>query len=477
MADCSICCEKLIKPVTCNYCDYTACKTCTQRYLLESVEDPHCMQCRKAWSRDFVDTNLTATFRNTKLKKHREQVLMEREKSQLPATQGAVEREKNRREATKLLGQVDEEIRAMRTKMRELERRKWDIVQNMEHGHEIIPSNDGEKKYTTRKCPSDNCKGFLDSKWHCSLCEKTTCKECHQTKDEDHECKQCDIDTAKMVEKETKPCPKCGMRIFKIMGCDQMYCTMCHTPFSWRTGQVVGGTIHNPHYYEFMRQNGGMPRANGDIPCGGLPREIWGLEIRRCKDYSVWYNRITGNHQNPRAPFRNRTIETHQLELKMSEVDKALWEKATKQFEIISDIHRLLAHMEHNELTRYRTGRDNTGRFEALRVKYMMNEIDEEKWAKELQKQEKARMKENEMGQILRMFHDIGAEQFRIIVENNRDVNMEVYKTKTIQEMKNLEKHMLEVRMYANKSMAEVAGRYKCVYPHISDKFKVKTQG
>jgi hypothetical protein len=391
-----------------------------------------------------------------------------------------VEREKNRREATKLIGEVEEEIRTMRKRTRELEQRRWDIMRNRDHGHEIIPSKDGEKKFTTRKCPSDNCKGFLDAKWHCSLCEKTTCKECHQTKEEGHECKQCDIDTAKLMEKDTKPCPKCGVRIHKIMGCDQMYCTMCHTPFSWKTGQVVGGTIHNPHYYEFMRQNGGMPRANGDIPCGGLPREIWGLEIRRCNDYSVWYNRVTGQNASelPRAHYQdNRARQLQRLESNCNEEDKALWKKATKQFETITEIHRLLGHLEFAEFRRYPVGRDNTGRFEALRVKYMMNEMDEEKWAKELQKQEKARMKENEMGQILRMFHDIGAEQFRTILESNHNVTMDVYKTKTMKEMENLTTYMLEVRKYVNKSMAEVAGRYKCVYPHISDKFKVKTQG
>ena len=312
------------------------------------------------------------------------------------------------------------------------------------------------------------------------MCEKTTCKECHQTKEEEHECKQCDIDTAKLMEKDTKPCPKCGVRIHKIMGCDQMYCTMCHTPFSWKTGQVVGGTIHNPHYYEFMRLNGGMPRADGDIPCGGLPRDVWGLEIRRCNDYSIWYNRVTGQNRPSRAFFQNygnRNVELHQLESKMNEYDKALWEKVTKQFDIITEIHKLLAHMEHNEFTKYPVGRDNTGRCEALRVKYMMNEIDEEKWAKDLQKQEKARMKENEIGQILRMFHDIGAEQLRTILENNRNVTMDVYKTKTMKEMENLEAYMLEARTYANKSMAEVADRYNCVYPHISIKFRVKSQG
>lgn len=35
----------------------------------------------------------------------------------------------------------------------------------------------------------------------------------------------------------------------------------------------MNGTVHNPHFYEYMRaQRGGVaPRNPGDIPCGGMP--------------------------------------------------------------------------------------------------------------------------------------------------------------------------------------------------------------
>ena len=73
-----------------------------------------------------------------------------------------------------------------------------------------------------------------------------------------------------MLKKDSKPCPKCGIIIFKIDGCDQMYCTQCHTPFSWRTGQIeIGRNIHNPHYFEYMRTRGdGLQRNPLDRQCG-----------------------------------------------------------------------------------------------------------------------------------------------------------------------------------------------------------------
>jgi hypothetical protein len=43
--------------------------------------------------------------------------------------------------------------------------------------------------------------------------------------------------------------------------CDQIWCSLCQTAFSWKTGIIEVGRIHNPHYYEFLRK-----QNNGEIP-------------------------------------------------------------------------------------------------------------------------------------------------------------------------------------------------------------------
>lgn len=74
---------------------------------------------------------------------------------------------------------------------------------------------------------------------------------------EKHECKEEDIESIKEIRAHTRQCPNCKTRIYRIAGCDTMWCVQCHTGFNWRTGLVITNTrdLHNPHYIEFIRQN------------------------------------------------------------------------------------------------------------------------------------------------------------------------------------------------------------------------------
>jgi hypothetical protein len=128
-----------------------------------------------------------------------------------------------------------------------------------------------ERKTFIMRCQVNECTGFLSQSYKCGICSVYTCIDCYMPKLENHECKPEDIASTKMIKQDTKPCPKCSARIYKIDGCDQMWCTDCRTAFSWRTGQIVNGNIHNPHYYDYLRNTiGNVPRAPGDNPCEDL---------------------------------------------------------------------------------------------------------------------------------------------------------------------------------------------------------------
>lgn len=281
MENCTVCCEKLNKmhhkKVECPYCDLINCRACCQKYILSTYDDPHCMGCKNPWNREFIDSFCSQTFRNNELKRHRENILFEREKVQMPATQPEVERilkirklwivwKRQKQKLTDLQdanGSDEERLhiyRELEVVHRELER--------LRNGGMII--TDGEHARFIRQCPVEECKGFLNENWFCGLCDSTYCKDCNEALTQDHTCDLELVETMKLLNKDSKSCPKCGTVIHKTSGCSQMWCVSCHTAFDWRTGQIETGRIHNPHYIEFKKKSI-HSREHGDIPCGGTP--------------------------------------------------------------------------------------------------------------------------------------------------------------------------------------------------------------
>lgn len=122
------------------------------------------------------------------------------------------------------------------------------------------------------RCPEPECRGLVQREtMKCGFCNLDACSRCQQKKEENHVCNEDLVQTLTLIQRETKPCPKCKVSIQKTEGCDQMYCVLCKTVFSWETGlEDRTGIVHNPIAIEVMRNAGVLMRAPGDIPCGGL---------------------------------------------------------------------------------------------------------------------------------------------------------------------------------------------------------------
>lgn len=291
--ECNVCAEKYTKlyrkPVKCPFCNYECCLSCAQTYLLGTTQLAHCMSCQKAWTRLFMVEAFTKSFVTNKYKAAREDVLLNLEKAMIkdtmPHAEHALLCRKNKKtisdnmvEITKLNNQ----IARFRPETLEDKRVQCDLIMQV---HQLEVENlylefecgvrkidKGESRKFIKHCPRSGCEGYLSMKWKCAVCEKYTCSKCHEPRDSDeHECDPEVVKNVEFLRDDTHPCPKCGIPIHKIEGCDQMYCTECHTAFSWRTGKIEVGRIHNPHYYDYMRRRGEIERENGDIQCGGMP--------------------------------------------------------------------------------------------------------------------------------------------------------------------------------------------------------------
>ena len=246
---CSICCDHYNKStrnkVSCCYCDFQACRTCCETYIL-SETTAKCMnpECAMVWSRKFLRENFTNTFLTTKYKEHLENVLFEQEKALMPATQIIIEEKIAKKN-------IKNEINAIDNLIVDLYNQKRELQEKLSYGAVLVDGQEEKAKFV-RQCPANGCRGFLSTQWKCGICEQWSCPECHELKGQnrhcDHTCDPNNVASAKLLEKDSKPCPKCQAMIFKIMGCDQMWCTQCHTAFSWKTGKLEKN-IHNPHYY------------------------------------------------------------------------------------------------------------------------------------------------------------------------------------------------------------------------------------
>jgi len=277
---CPICIESWNRstrlPVDCVGCSFQACRSCYERYLLQE-STAKCMNCQKEMTRTDLMAKFTKKFVNSDYKLFREKLLLDQERAMLPATQTIVEqmmeREKIRRRIAELRIEIEERYRQIRRLEEDLDVRN--IV--------------AERRAFVRKCPNTECRGFLSTQWKCNLCTLRTCKDCNECirtgPEEPHTCDPNQLETARLIAQDSKPCPNCGELIFKIDGCDQIFCTQCHTAFNWRTGRRETGNIHNPHYFEWLRQNNQeLPQQNVQVLCG---REIDNFFVRRISRYQM----------------------------------------------------------------------------------------------------------------------------------------------------------------------------------------------
>jgi hypothetical protein len=185
------------------------------------------MNCKTVWNREFLDKNFTKVFLKGKYKKRREEVLIERQKallqSTLPIAEIRLEAKKRYSLIQKRKIEVLNQLDILNKEFREIDNEMYQLKGKLNTRN----ISENEKKHFVKKCPNSDCRGFLSTRWKCGLCNTSVCSECHEINNENeqkenierHICKPENIETAKLISKECKNCPKCGTYIYKIDGC------------------------------------------------------------------------------------------------------------------------------------------------------------------------------------------------------------------------------------------------------------------
>lgn len=448
---CNICCEQYKKdPIVCGFCRFASCNDCCETYLL-SESKPKCMNasCGKDWDRKFIKTNFKPSFIIKKFKKHMENILYEKEKALMPATQPLVEKKIRRDKLREEEIEINKQIKELTDQIIILRQRRAIIT------NEKSMIDNGQKttekyihRHYVRACPADGCRGFLDEKFNCGLCDTNVCKKCNEiivNSDSEHKCSEENIATVKCLEKETRPCPKCSVKIFKIDGCDQMWCVQCHTAFSWKTG-MIEKKIHNPHYYEWKRKNGGL---NPEEPIGG-----GAAAAADCNDLINEYtvDRLT-----------NAIIKkSHTNLFKTSSYGQ--YKIYNPNIENMIEIIKNTIHNHTVEMPVFRT--DIIKNNEILRIQFMNNEISEEKFKTMIQRNDKKNVKQAEIYDILQFAETTISDIINRMIDDL---------TNSFQNKYNFHNIYIEInglRDYCNNAFDDISKTYDCVLYNFDNNFK-----
>jgi len=340
-----------------------------------------------------------------------------------------------------------------------------------------------------RACPIESCRGFLSQQWKCGLCNVYTCSKCNVPKcnvpkcnvtndkvepsptegnessaslnikeeksttdavsasaaaaaaeADDHVCNPDDVATAELLAKDTKPCPQCGTGIFKIDGCDQMWCTECKTAFNWRTGQLETGHFHNPHYFEYQRRMGTNVRNILDMPCNAMQPDQY---------HGVLYHLI--NIAVSPVDRENRGLKP------LSRETKHILQTKTIDYAVSID------HFANRILPRYRP--DAIQNNLELRVQYLTEQITKEEFKSALSRESKQFNKKREIGQVIQTvvfgMSDILtrlATLLRELRESNRRKNTDI---DDVEKILGMFSEMDALIDYANECLEFICKQYK----------------
>ena len=460
MSDCNCCCEPYNKStrkcISCPNaeCEYSACTSCTKKYLL-STTTAHCMNCKKTWDRPFLIKNFTQTFISKEYKKHQKNLFLEGELSKIPETMNAVAAYQKERELNDKITEKNKEIYKYREKIRKLEAEKSRFYLEIRG----LKGGKIERKQFIMPCSNENCRGFLSSQYKCDVCNTYTCPKCMVNigidKNIPHTCNEDDVKSTELIKKDTKPCPNCGTRISKVDGCDQMWCTECHKAFSWRTGKIDNGVIHNPHFYQFQNNTGFAVRNPLDVPCGGL-KQAW--EVRReFLDPIKTIYRIHKLHRS-NLPYHNDFIE--------------MYNEMMTRHRKLSEISQYIVP---SLRTQIRTKEDDVNE----RVNYILNIITKEQLSNSTTRRILNRQENIELLHIWEIFTTYGIEFFTYVCDESKNITKKIVENVQVNDLFKL-KNTISAKMeeferlkeYCNDQFANICASYKHQVPYIHWKYR-----
>lgn len=280
---CPICAEKrrTVSWVTCSKCQASCCRGCVKRFLLDRPDiNPICMSCKAQWDFEFLAENTDEDFHNHIYRDHRAKIIVERERSLLPATQPYVAEIKDQERIKASIEELTKEIDMYKALIADATAKKLELRYTLKN-----PEYKKIDRVNTRfigHCPSAECKGFLDHEYVCGICKENACRSCRLPKHQG-DCDKDVVETVRMLAKDTRSCPNCGVPIFRISGCDQMFCQHEDTPIWLWSGEKK--LAKNIRVGDVLIGDDGSPRVVDSLTFG--ESEMYQIDQRYGESYKV----------------------------------------------------------------------------------------------------------------------------------------------------------------------------------------------
>lgn len=315
MEECNICIEVFNKTtrrkIKCHNptCGYIYCSHCLKYMVKNSVQHPTCPACNEQYTTDFIEMYMPSIYCSKDFRNKITELFIEQQKLLIPESGFYIEKYMEYLRAIKNIELIDKKLTKYGNKYSKYKERRNKLCMearknNIKKYHDLPPIENICKKmktvldkyqhYSRLKyeekskdfsyisyrywtngnvqedistqgfpCPIEGCNHFVYN-GKCSVCETYVCSSCREPKksykDSTHVCDPLLVESINDINKNSKPCPKCRIPIHKTYGCDHMWCSVCHTMFSWKTGKIQQHTS-NPHYYEWLREHGGEQRV------------------------------------------------------------------------------------------------------------------------------------------------------------------------------------------------------------------------
>jgi len=280
---CLICYEnKALKH--CPRCDEGACISCIKKWILSS-KDAKCFNCPQLWNYDFLSSIFPKAFLQGEYKEKIKELLFEEENALIPETQRLrifqicllyLDTCDLRLKIPFVSMNRSSKLDIMRSeillkynsvaywiynkiyydviidpdyieKPDSIERKnklEKIILKQLEHLNDrvefinsIIDDSSRDNFHQNFKCPYEKCPGIV-VKERCLICFELSCSQCWEKKESGHICDAVKIKNVIEVCSDSRPCPKCHVRIHKYIGCNHIHCNNCNTHFNYMSGKI-----------------------------------------------------------------------------------------------------------------------------------------------------------------------------------------------------------------------------------------------